>query len=94
MNTQSKQHQSIYQQGLEDPRWKQLRLKVIERDGNQCRICAQRTELQVHHRQYHKDKATGVWSYPWEYHPYFLITVCDSCHSKGHQLFSIPIKEI
>jgi len=94
MNTQSNQHQSIYQQGLEDPRWKQLRLKVIERDGNQCRICGQRTELQVHHRQYHKDKATGEWSQPWEYHPFFLITVCNSCHSTGHQQFPIPIKEI
>jgi 5-methylcytosine-specific restriction endonuclease McrA len=94
MNTQSNQHQNIYQQGLEDPRWKRLRLNIIDRDGHQCRICGQRTELQVHHRQYHKDQATGEWSKPWEYHPLFLITVCNSCHQNGHNQFPIPIKEI
>lgn len=94
MNTLLAENQSIYQEGLEDPRWKQLRLKVIDRDGNKCRICGSSSNLQVHHRQYHKNKTSGEWSKPWEYHPFFLLTVCDSCHDYGHQSFSIPIKEI
>ena len=83
-----------YRDSLEDPKWKQLRLQVLERDYHRCRCCGAQAQLQIHHRQYHRRKNTGEWLKAWEYHPFLLITVCDSCHYLGHQQFSIPTKEI
>ncbi|WP_114749618.1 HNH endonuclease [Pleomorphovibrio marinus] len=84
-----------YSEGLEDIRWKQLRKRVLERDGHRCRCCGKSEGiLQVHHRQYHRCKTSGEWRKPWEYHPVFLVTLCEGCHYRGHQQFSIPIKDI
>ncbi|MCS5488874.1 HNH endonuclease [Algoriphagus limi] len=94
MTEQIERNKMIYQENLEDPRWKKLRLRILRRDSNKCRVCGIESNLQVHHRQYHRYKVSGEWLKPWEYHPYFLITVCNSCHFHGHQQFPIPIKEI
>jgi 5-methylcytosine-specific restriction endonuclease McrA len=94
MTEQLESNKALYQEGLEDPRWKRLRINVLIRDKQRCKICGAHENLQIHHRQYHRNKLTGEWSHPWEYHPFFLLTVCSSCHSKGHQKFSIPIKDI
>lgn len=83
-----------YMEKLLDPQWRQLRLLILERDGHQCRLCGSRRELLVHHRQYHRKAQTGEWSKPWEYHPILLVTLCGSCHSEGHRIFPIPIKDI
>ncbi len=83
-----------YEERLEDPQWKKMRERILQRDNHQCKCCSSSQNLQVHHRQYHKYKSSGEWLKPWEYHPFFLITVCSECHSNGHKLFSIPIKEI
>lgn len=94
MKNQLNQNRTLYQQGLEDPRWRRLRVKIIERDLHRCLVCEKNTDLHVHHRQYHRDKTTGEWSQPWEYHPKLLVTLCDNCHSIGHKNFPIPIKNI
>jgi 5-methylcytosine-specific restriction endonuclease McrA len=94
MNDQLKSQKSLYQENLEDPRWKRLKNQIQARDRNCCRVCGEKSGLQVHHRQYHRKKVTGEWLKPWEYHPFLLLTLCSSCHSKGHQEFSIPIKDI
>lgn len=94
MTQQLESNKAQYQEGLEDPRWKKLRSTILKRDNSTCRICGNKEGLHIHHRQYTRSKETGEWSQPWDYHPFFLITVCNNCHSKGHQLFSIPIKEI
>jgi 5-methylcytosine-specific restriction endonuclease McrA len=94
MNDQLTTQKSIYQEGLEDPRWRRLREKILARDKKRCRFCGHQENLQVHHRQYHRNKATGEWSQPWEYHPFLLITACGNCHSNGHNHFPIPTKEI
>ena len=94
MTEQLEHQKSKYQGYLEDPKWKQLRLQILERDYHRCRCCGAQAQLQVHHRQYHRNKRSGEWNKPWEYHPLLLITVCDQCHYKGHQQFSIPTKEI
>jgi 5-methylcytosine-specific restriction endonuclease McrA len=94
MTEQIENQKIVYQGNLEDSRWKRLRLQILDRDQHRCRFCASQSDLQVHHRQYHRSKKTGEWSKPWEYHPFFLITVCDTCHFEGHQQFSIPTKEI
>ena len=94
MTEQIQNQKNQYDVSLEDPRWARLRKQILNRDNQQCRLCGTASDLQVHHRQYHRSKSTGEWNKSWEYHPFFLITVCDSCHDKGHQLFSIPIKQI
>lgn len=94
MTEQIENQKTMYQGSLEDPRWKRLRLQILDRDQHRCRICGVLTSLQVHHRQYHRKGTTGEWLNSWEYHPFFLITVCSSCHANGHNQFPIPIKEI
>jgi 5-methylcytosine-specific restriction endonuclease McrA len=94
MTEQIENQKDLYQGSLEDPRWKRLRLQILDRDQHHCKICGNPSNLQVHHRQYHRRKTTGEWLNSWEYHPFFLITVCNSCHFNGHQQFPIPIKEI
>lgn len=84
-----------YSRGLEDIRWKKLRNKVLERDGHQCKSCGKISGLlQVHHRQYQQCKVSGEWRKPWDYHPVYLVTLCEECHFRGHQQFSIPTQDV
>lgn len=94
MIEQIENRKSIYQTSLEDPRWKRLRLQILDRDQHQCKFCGAKKDLQIHHRQYHRDKLTGEWLKSWEYHPSLLITVCQTCHYQGHLQYPIPTKEI
>jgi hypothetical protein len=32
--------------------------------------------------------------FPWEYPDRLLVTLCESCHQKGHKVFNVPIKFI
>jgi 5-methylcytosine-specific restriction endonuclease McrA len=72
------------------PNWKAKRKEVIERDQFKCVICGSSKELQVHHRQYHFVKATQKFKVPWDYPGHLLITLCSSCHSRGHSKFKVP----
>jgi hypothetical protein len=64
---------------LKDPRWQQLRLKVMERDGFQCQECGDKTEtLNVHHKRYVKGRKA------WEYEADDLVTLCETCHESRH----------
>lgn len=83
-----------YREGLQDSRWRKKRDQVLERDGHQCRSCGKRESLHVHHRQYHRERASGEWKQPWEYELRLLVTLCDTCHSEGHRQYPIPIKEV
>jgi len=54
--------------------WKQIRLSIIKRDNNKCRICESEERLQVHHivpYRITQDNSEGN-----------LITLCLSCHNK------------
>lgn len=84
-----------YGEKLFDPRWIAVRKRILERDKYMCKNC-QKTDikLQVHHRQYHFIKRLNMHVDPWNYADKFLITLCESCHSRGHRLFEIPIKYI
>ena len=63
-----------------DPRWRGLRLLVLKRDKNRCVHCGYSgKKLVVHHRRYNG-------KYLWDTHPDYLITLCDKCHSKEHEL--------
>jgi len=72
------------------PNWKSKRKEIIERDQFKCVICGSGNDLQVHHRQYHFIKATQKFKAPWDYPRHLLITLCTSCHTRGHSKFKVP----
>ena len=74
--------------------WKIKRRIIMYRDGNRCRNCGNQTELQVHHKQYHKNRKNGEFRKPWQYDDRYLITLCQPCHKSGHQGYTIPIFNI
>ncbi len=51
--------------------WRELRARVLERDGYECRACCGTEVLIVHHRHYETLGAE---------HPDDLLTLCASCH--------------
>jgi hypothetical protein len=75
---------------LFDQRWKARRSQIVGRDGGRCIICHSTDELQVHHRQYHFLKAENGFKAPWDYEDKLLITLCKSCHNRGHNKFKVP----
>jgi 5-methylcytosine-specific restriction endonuclease McrA len=79
---------------LFDPRWKAKRKEIIVRDLNQCVICKSSNTLQVHHRQYHFLRRLNEFKNPWEYDNNLLITLCETCHNRGHKMFKVPTKYI
>ena len=84
------QHGS-YRAKLFDKRWLIKRESILKRDGYCCTICGKKSNLVVHHKQYHFIKKLNLFSEPWDYHDIYLITLCKSCHDRGHRLYEIPI---
>jgi len=84
------QHGS-YGRLLFDPRWQSKRNKILTRDQGCCIICKGTDELQVHHRQYQYVKAVKGFKVPWDYADHLLITLCKTCHQRGHAKFKVPI---
>lgn len=76
---------------LFDPRWKSKRNEILARDEGCCVICKSSEELQVHHRQYQYVKAANGFKVPWDYADHLLITLCKSCHQRGHAKYKVPI---
>jgi hypothetical protein len=76
---------------LFDPRWRARREQILNRDGNKCVICQSTSKLQVHHRQYQFNVKGNQFRLPWEYEDGLLLTLCESCHSRGHSKYKIPI---
>lgn len=79
---------------LFDPRWKARRIEILERDGRKCKICNSSEKLQVHHRQYHFSRSLNRFKDPWEYSNNLMVTLCQSCHQKGHRIYKVPTKYI
>lgn len=76
---------------LFDSRWRDKRSVILIRDKNSCVICGLSENLQVHHRQYEYVTALKKFKAPWEYADNILITLCNSCHQRGHSKFKVPI---
>lgn len=76
---------------LFDSRWKDKRNIILARDNEQCVICGLSDELQVHHRQYHYVTTLKKFQPPWQYPDNMLITLCNSCHQRGHSKYKVPI---
>jgi 5-methylcytosine-specific restriction endonuclease McrA len=87
------QHGS-YREKLFDKRWLLKRAIILARDNRQCVICGNTEHLVVHHKQYHYIKKLHMFCTPWDYDDKYLITLCASCHNRGHHKFEIPIKNI
>jgi 5-methylcytosine-specific restriction endonuclease McrA len=83
-----------YGAALFDPRWKAKRKEILERDKNMCVLCKSDKKLQVHHRQYHFSRTLNAFRNPWEYSHNLMVTLCESCHQKGHRLYKVPTKYI
>jgi len=79
---------------LFDKRWKDKRTAILSRDLNRCVICGLSNNLQVHHRQYHYLTVLKKFKSPWQYSDSTLITLCNSCHQRGHSKFKVPIIKI
>ncbi len=62
-----------YAEKLQDPRWQQKRLRILERDNFCCKLCGDKeTTLHIHHIKYDGD--------PWESSDDTLISYCKHCH--------------
>jgi len=72
------------------PEWRDKRQLIMQRDLNCCIICKGDTGLQVHHRQYHFNVRQNQFKLPWDYPDQILITLCESCHKRGHSKYRVP----
>jgi len=79
-----------YHEKLFDPKWKSKRKEILKRDNYKCIICGSSTGLNVHHKQYHFSTRLKKYREPWEYSNKYLITLCESCHKRGHSKFEVP----
>jgi 5-methylcytosine-specific restriction endonuclease McrA len=77
--------QKEYAKYLKTEHWKEIRLKVLERDNNQCLMCGTTKNINVHHKTYNNlgnEKLTD------------LVTICKRCHKlfhdTGYYHFIIP----
>ena len=76
------QRSSIYR----NVNWQKKRLEILERDNWTCRSCGKDKDtlgdalLNVHHIYYISGKK------PWEYPDKLLITFCEDCHKKRHEI--------
>ena len=77
---------SDYGELLKDPRWLLKRKVILKRDDFKCIQCGSKIKLQVHHTYY-----AGGYQ-PWEYPDDSLITFCEICHKKWHELNKIEFK--
>lgn len=84
-----------YGEKLFDPRWIEKKKRIMNRDNNQCVICEKKEgKLVVHHKQYHFIKRLQIHVEPWDYDDNLLITLCESCHNRGHYRYKVPVKYI
>ena len=80
-----------YLEMLLTEKWRGKREEILERDNRKCRNCGSSQNLEVHHRQYHRDNKTGLKREPWNYDNKYLITICHGCHEIGHEQYKIPV---
>ena len=76
------------------PEWRAKREEILQRDNRSCVVCKGSNGLQVHHRQYHFIVRQNQFKLPWDYAGSLLITLCESCHKRGHSKFKVPTVNI
>lgn len=77
-----------YEEQLLDPRWREKRQTILQRDWHMCQVCMSTKNLQVHHKKY----IPGFMA--WEYEDFYLTTLCGNCHSLEHDKVNVtsPIR--
>lgn len=88
------EYHGTYGELLFDKRWREKRMEILMRDNHECAVCNATQNLQVHHRQYHMVKATKKFKPPWEYTNSLLVTLCENCHSRGHNKYKVPVIQV
>lgn len=68
-----------YAKYLKSDEWREMRNRVLRRDGYVCRCCLVRAATEVHHLTY-QAKAAGFEAAFW------LIAVCRECHGKLEEI--------
>jgi 5-methylcytosine-specific restriction endonuclease McrA len=86
--------EQIYQNKLKDKRWKIKREIILKMRKYRCEICKSKENLQIHHRKYIFNMSKNKFVDPWEYEEDDLLVLCESCHKRGHELYTVPIKYI
>lgn len=72
-----KTREEEYRAYMRSERWRALRRKVIERDGDRCKLCRRsRRKLEVHHLTYVRFGRERLED---------LALICQRCHSTEHQ---------
>lgn len=74
------ERQRAYEDFLASPEWKKLRNQRLRMDGYLCAGCGG-AATQAHHVWYPREEhwhETPLWC---------LISLCESCHRKAHQIF-------
>lgn len=66
-----------YRQYLRSDHWRQLRRRILARDGYTCTDCGSREKLQVHHLCYRPVLEDALDA--------DLATLCGDCHARVHK---------
>lgn len=78
-----------YYEKLKDPRWQEMRLRVLEREKFTCQCCHSKDEtLHVHHGHYKKGAD------PWDYDVDTLHCLCEECHEAMQERLAAVHHEI
>ena len=72
-------YKAEYQAYLKSPEWKEMRARILKRDGYACLACGSKDHLQVHHRTYNRVGAEIEID---------LRTLCGRCHESIHAIVS------
>ena len=73
--TENERWQSQYRAYLESNQWRELRYRVLERDGHKCQSCLSAPATEIHHmtyRYYNEGHDSAL----------FLRSVCRPCHGR------------
>lgn len=82
-----------YGRALQSDEWKELRKKILTRDGFSCKKCDSKDKLEVHHKEYFIDEKNKFFK-PNEYPLGSLVTLCNNCHQSLHKKIKIPTKKV
>lgn len=72
---------------LKTKQWKDFREAILLRDNYSCKLCGKTRNLNVHHIKYIRGLK------PWEYPDDLVITLCNECHNKVHNIEPKKIKD-
>lgn len=76
---------------LQDERWLKKQESIFKRDNYQCVNCSCKTNLVVHHRQFHYSRQKKCFNNPWDYDDGYLVTLCKDCLEFGYLNYKVKV---